>query len=322
MDGSNPFEVINVDIKVTDEQVQAQYRRLVFEHHPDRNPGDPHATARMQAINAAFGQICTAEKRAASVERWLPFFAKKLLVSMADALESNMTSLQRAQDRTAIAYAYGDSPRIIPRWEIEHVPRLVHLAALHHGTVTEYGAQRFANAFAPVDDEERGLVDPKASLDEVLQETRCDDGVLGRADPEPERHLRAVLRHAERDDHGLLRDLDAVEEHRDELDIVELSVEELGQLFGRLLHERTTCRALARTSGLDVLRQGLEAPGVSSGRHAENDLLGDTLGNGVRFPAGRGTSACPLPPLRRMRGRCTTTFRPPKGSTVCVVPQW
>ena len=91
MDGSNPFEVFNVDIRVTDEQVQAQYRRLVFEHHPDRNPGDPHATARMQAINAAFGQICTAEKRAASVERWLPFFAKKLLVSMADALESNMT---------------------------------------------------------------------------------------------------------------------------------------------------------------------------------------------------------------------------------------
>ena len=48
---------------VDEADIRAARNRLVLEHHPDRNPGDPDATAKTTAVNLAFEELSNPEKR-------------------------------------------------------------------------------------------------------------------------------------------------------------------------------------------------------------------------------------------------------------------
>lgn len=61
----NPYVVLGVSENATDEEIRAAYRRLAKQYHPDLNPNDPHAAAKMNDVNVAYDQIKTADKRAA-----------------------------------------------------------------------------------------------------------------------------------------------------------------------------------------------------------------------------------------------------------------
>ncbi len=61
----NPYTVLGVSENATDEEIRAAYRRLAKQYHPDLNPNDPVAAARMNDVNVAYDQIKTADKRAA-----------------------------------------------------------------------------------------------------------------------------------------------------------------------------------------------------------------------------------------------------------------
>ena len=61
----NPYTVLGVSENATDEEIRAAYRRLAKQYHPDLNPNDPAAAAKMNDVNVAYDQIKTAEKRAA-----------------------------------------------------------------------------------------------------------------------------------------------------------------------------------------------------------------------------------------------------------------
>ena len=61
----NPYTVLGVSESATDEEIRSAYRRLAKQYHPDLNPNDPVAAAKMNDVNVAYDQIKTAEKRAA-----------------------------------------------------------------------------------------------------------------------------------------------------------------------------------------------------------------------------------------------------------------
>jgi len=57
------YRILGVSREASDEDIKKSYRKLVFEHHPDRNPENPHADEKIREINGAYEIIGDAEKR-------------------------------------------------------------------------------------------------------------------------------------------------------------------------------------------------------------------------------------------------------------------
>ncbi len=53
----DPYEVLGVPRSATEEEVTAMYRRLAKKYHPDLNPGDSSAQAKMAEVNVAYEEI-------------------------------------------------------------------------------------------------------------------------------------------------------------------------------------------------------------------------------------------------------------------------
>ncbi len=76
-------------------------------------------------------------------------------------------------------------------------------------------------------------------------------------------------------------ELDAVDEHRDEVDVVELARDELRELLRRRVDEGARCVALTRAARLDRRIHWLQAAPVPPRGYAERDLLRNALGHRV-----------------------------------------
>lgn len=57
------YRILGVSREVSDDTIKKAYRKLVFEHHPDRNPDSKEAEAKIREINAAYEIIGDPEKR-------------------------------------------------------------------------------------------------------------------------------------------------------------------------------------------------------------------------------------------------------------------
>lgn len=57
------YRILGVSREASDETIKKAYRKLVFEHHPDRNPNSQTAEARIREINAAYEIVGDPEKR-------------------------------------------------------------------------------------------------------------------------------------------------------------------------------------------------------------------------------------------------------------------
>ncbi len=53
----DPYKVLGVSPDASDEEIKKAYRELTKKYHPDRNPDNPAAAAKMNDINAAYDAI-------------------------------------------------------------------------------------------------------------------------------------------------------------------------------------------------------------------------------------------------------------------------
>lgn len=59
----NPYTVLGVDRRASDEEIKKAFRRLALRYHPDRNPGSNTAEGRFREVNDAYEILSDAEKR-------------------------------------------------------------------------------------------------------------------------------------------------------------------------------------------------------------------------------------------------------------------
>jgi molecular chaperone DnaJ len=59
----DPYSVLGVDKKATQEDIKKAYRKLARENHPDRNPDDKNAEERFKEIQQAYSMVGDPEKR-------------------------------------------------------------------------------------------------------------------------------------------------------------------------------------------------------------------------------------------------------------------
>jgi molecular chaperone DnaJ len=57
------YRVLGVSRDASDDAIKKAYRKLVFQHHPDRNPDSTHAEPKIREINAAYEVVGDPEKR-------------------------------------------------------------------------------------------------------------------------------------------------------------------------------------------------------------------------------------------------------------------
>lgn len=61
--GANPYDVLGLERDCTPDQIQAAYRWLARQFHPDLNPGNPCAVERTQELNAAYAVLSSPARR-------------------------------------------------------------------------------------------------------------------------------------------------------------------------------------------------------------------------------------------------------------------
>lgn len=60
---TNYYHILGVSRDASDEEIKKAYRRLVFEHHPDRHPQNKDSEERIREINVAYEMIGDPERR-------------------------------------------------------------------------------------------------------------------------------------------------------------------------------------------------------------------------------------------------------------------
>ncbi|MBM4128006.1 MAG: J domain-containing protein [Nitrospira sp.] len=57
------YRILGVSREASDDEIKKAYRKLVFQHHPDRNPESESADEKIREINAAYEIVGDPEKR-------------------------------------------------------------------------------------------------------------------------------------------------------------------------------------------------------------------------------------------------------------------
>src|SRR5882672_1631619 len=58
------YEVLGLEREASEDEIKKAYRKVAFQFHPDRNPGDPTAEAKFKEATEAYEVLRDAQKRA------------------------------------------------------------------------------------------------------------------------------------------------------------------------------------------------------------------------------------------------------------------
>jgi molecular chaperone DnaJ len=183
------YRILGVSREASDDVIKKAYRKLVFEHHPDRNPNSQEAEDKIREINAAYEVIGDAEARR-NYDRlnWGDEFAPDV-VDVAVLLEEMEKKLFDEGRKELFALLMKDVPRI-----------KAELALLRERVVKDQGYDSFKETLVHeraleimpelVTEEMEGR---KKRLVDVATQMMVSQGVVGRNDEGGIRSLRARL---------------------------------------------------------------------------------------------------------------------------------
>lgn len=183
------YRILGVSREASDDEIKKVYRKLVFQHHPDRNPDSKTAEAKIREINAAYEIVGDTEKR-----------------RNYDRLNWGDEPREDAVDPFAILYEmeqklFDEGRKELFALLVKNVARVkVELALLRKRTVAEQGydtfkedlvAERGAEAMDDFLTEEMEL--RKQRLIDVAAEMMVSQGVVKKSDEGGFRSLRGSL---------------------------------------------------------------------------------------------------------------------------------
>ena len=183
------YRILGVSRESTDEAIKKAYRKLVFEHHPDRNPDSRDAEARIREINAAYEIIGDPEARR-NYDRlnWGDEFAPDV-VDVSVILEEMGKKLFDEGRKEVFALLIKDVKRI-----------KIELALIRERTVAEQGYDSFRESI--IHQRGREVMDElitdemqsrRKRLVDVATQMMISQGVVGKNDEEGSRSLRGNL---------------------------------------------------------------------------------------------------------------------------------
>jgi Transposase DDE domain group 1 len=210
------------------------------------------------AAHSAADQIAVLEQALEQLPREVVADLDTEIVLRTDSAGSALALCQAARD-ARIAYLVGFDLTKQVRRAILSLPEHAWRPALRQN-----GEQR------DIDHEQDRLLGIKAAIDEIGEQRPGERRVLGRAFPEPERDLDALGADPERDDVRALGDLQAVEHHHRQPDVVQPAAHQFSQRGAGALDEHLRHRRLRRRRGrpLDLLTDGLADPREPARRDA------------------------------------------------------
>jgi molecular chaperone DnaJ len=57
------YEILGIARSASEQEIKSAYRKMAMQHHPDRNPDDPHAEEKFKECTEAYGVLIDQEKR-------------------------------------------------------------------------------------------------------------------------------------------------------------------------------------------------------------------------------------------------------------------
>ena len=183
------YRILGVSREAPDDVIKKAYRKLVFEHHPDRNPNSKEAEDKIREINAAYEVIGDAEARR-NYDRlnWGEEFAPDV-VDVSVLLEEMGKKLFDEGRKELFAMLMKDVPKIKSE-----------LALLRERVLKDQGYDSFKEALVH---ERAGEIMTELTTEEmegrrkrlvdVATQMMVSQGVVGRNDEGGIRSLRARL---------------------------------------------------------------------------------------------------------------------------------
>ena len=183
------YRILGVSREASDDLIKKAYRKLVFEHHPDRNPNSKEAEEKIREINAAYEVIGDAEARR-NYDRlnWGDEFAPDV-VDVGALLEEMEKKLFDEGRKELFAVLMKDVPKIKSE-----------LALVRERVVKDQGYDSFKETLVH---QRAAEIMPELATDEmegrrkrlvdVATQMMVSQGVVGRNDEGGIRSLRARL---------------------------------------------------------------------------------------------------------------------------------